>query len=130
MLTLMIIKLLWLTPTLIVSTLTSYAIIIRINPMWIWWQYSKFSGRPSSPQSRCGEGGGAIQSSGYVKDYTGSSAIGGSSAVAVINMLSDTVRPVESMTVRSTLYVPATSNVCTIVSSSSISTLPSPKSHL
>jgi hypothetical protein len=42
MLTLMIIKLLWLTPTLIVSTLTSYAIIIiAIKPMWIWWHYLK-----------------------------------------------------------------------------------------
>jgi hypothetical protein len=66
---------------------------------------SKFSGRPSLPQSRCGGGGGdAIQSSGYVRDYMGSSVVGnGGGSSTLISMLSDTVRPVESMTVRSTL---------------------------
>jgi hypothetical protein len=60
-----------------------------------------------------------------------STAVRGGGSSTVINMLSDTLRPVESMTVRSTLYVPAMSNVCSIVSSStSISTLPSPKSQL
>ena len=49
--------------------------------------------------------------------HTGSSVVEGDvegdadGVSTVINILSDTVRPVESVTVRSTLYVPATSNV-------------------
>ena len=47
--------------------------------------------------------------------HTGSSVVDGGGDAdgvsTVINILSDTVRPVESVTVRSTLYVPATSNV-------------------
>src|ERR687890_1164101 len=67
---------------------------------------------------------------------TGGSSTGGSStggkgggSSTLISMLSDADCPLESMTIRSTLYVPATSNMCSTVSSSSTSTLPSPKSQ-
>src|SRR5919197_6182219 len=89
---------------------------------------SKFSGTPSSPQSRCDSGeGGGILSHLDMGDETGSSVAGGCSTV--INMLSDTVRPVESVTIMPTLYVPASANVCKTVCSL-LSLLPSPKSQL
>jgi tagatose-1,6-bisphosphate aldolase len=66
-----------------------------------------------SPQSRSSEGGSSILSS-DVRDQTGSSVVGdddSDGASTVINILSDTVLPVESVTVAVTVYVSGTSKV-------------------
>jgi hypothetical protein len=59
-----------------------------------------------------------------------STAVRGGGGSTVISILSDAVRPVESVTRTLTLYVSAMSNVCSPPSSFSSSVIPSPKSHL
>jgi hypothetical protein len=130
----MIIWLFWLRLRLIASTLISSAIIISssIKPMCIFCgSTSKSSERP---RHRCLGVVEKVVVYNHLdkRDHTGCPVVrgGDGGASTVISILSDAVRPVESVTVRSTLYVPAWSNVCSTVSSSSLSSLPSPKSQL